>query len=74
LTDAPIGRSSPRRHAEQAEAMCGLRRDNDEFVITFQPEDCVAFRSHDAKALRKVCAFLRWKIVSDTSLTADDLN
>ena len=50
-----------------------LRRDDDEFVITFQPEDSIAFRSHDAKALRKVCAFLRWKIVSDTSLTADDL-
>ena len=39
----------------------------------FQPEDSIAFRSHDAKALRKVCAFLRWKIVSDTSLTAGDL-
>ena len=26
------------------------------------------------EALRKVCAVLRWKIVSDTSLTADDLN
>ena len=50
-----------------------LHRDDDEFVITFQPEDSIAFRSHDAKALRKVCAFLRWKIVSDTSLTADDL-
>jgi nitrite reductase/ring-hydroxylating ferredoxin subunit len=43
-----------------------LRRDDDEFVIAFQPEDSIA-------ALRKVCAFLRWKIVSDTSLTADDL-
>jgi hypothetical protein len=41
-----------------------LRRDDDD---TFQPEDSIAFRSHDAKALRKVCAFLRWKIVSDTS-------
>ena len=50
-----------------------LHRDDDEFVITFQPEDSIAFRSHDAKALRKVCAFLRWKIVSDTSLTAGDL-
>jgi hypothetical protein len=32
-TDAPIGRSNPRRHAEQAEAVVALRRDNDEFVI-----------------------------------------
>ena len=50
-----------------------LRRDDEEFIVTFQPEDSIAFRSHDAQALRKVCAFLRWKIVSDTALTADDL-
>src|ERR1700733_466152 len=51
-----------------------LHRDDDEFVITFQPEDSIAFRSHDAKALRKVCAFLRWKIVSNTSLTHTPLH
>lgn len=50
-----------------------LRRDRDDFIVTFQPEDIVAFRDHDGNALRKVCTFLRWKIVSDTWLTAEDL-
>jgi hypothetical protein len=31
-----------------------LRRDDDEFVLTFQPEDGIAFRSHDANALRTI--------------------
>jgi tRNA threonylcarbamoyladenosine modification (KEOPS) complex Pcc1 subunit len=58
--------SKPRR-------LVSLRRDNDVFVVAIQPEDIVAFRNADASALRKLCHFLRWKIVSDTSLTLDDL-
>jgi hypothetical protein len=57
--------SKPRRFVS-------LRRENEDFVVVFVPEDIVAFRNADAKALRKVCAFLRWQIVSDTSpLTAN---
>jgi hypothetical protein len=48
-----------------------LRREGDDFVVLFYPEDVVVFRHTDAQALRKMCAFLRWKIVSDSS-SADD--
>ncbi|MGA8651238.1 MAG: hypothetical protein ACLP19_27870 [Xanthobacteraceae bacterium] len=50
-----------------------MRRDGDDFVIAFQPDDVVVFRDRDANALRKVCRSLRWEIVSDTTLSADDL-
>ena len=48
-----------------------LRRDDEDFVVVV--EDVVMFRNRDAGALRKVCSFLRWKIISDTSLSVDDL-
>jgi hypothetical protein len=43
-----------------------IRRDDNDFVIVFQPENLVVFRNTDASALRKACQFLRWEIVSDT--------
>ena len=42
-----------------------LRRDDDDFVVAFYPDDTIAFRHADPNALRKVCAGLRWKIISD---------
>ncbi len=44
-----------------------IRRDGNEFVAAFQPENFIIFRHHDASALRKVCLALRWKILSDTA-------
>ena len=48
-----------------------LRRDGDDFVVLFYPEDTVVFRHTDLHALRKMCAFLRWKIISDSSSSED---
>jgi hypothetical protein len=48
-----------------------LRRDGDDFVVTFYPEDAIVFRHVEPISLRKVCAALRWKIISDGS-GADD--
>jgi hypothetical protein len=45
-----------------------LRRDDD-FVVPFA-EDIVR-RSRDPGALRKICGFLRWKTISDTSIVMD---
>ena len=58
IGDSPLDKASGRA--------VSLRRDNDDFVVVFQPEEIVAFRNRDAAALRKVCRFLRWNIVSDT--------
>src|SRR5260221_2154270 len=44
-----------------------IRRDDEDFVVAFQPEDFVIFRNQDASALRKVCRFLQWEIVADTA-------
>jgi hypothetical protein len=43
-----------------------IRRDGDDFVVAFLPEDFVVFRHHDVGALRKVCRGLRWEILRDT--------
>jgi hypothetical protein len=48
-----------------------LRRDGDDFVVGFYPEDIVALRHSEAEPLRKMCAFLRWKIISDSSGSDD---
>jgi hypothetical protein len=42
-----------------------IRRDDDDFVIAYQPEDFVIFRGKDIEALRKVCGFLQWNVISD---------
>jgi hypothetical protein len=43
-----------------------IRRDGDDFVVAFLPEDFVIFRHHDVGALRTVCRGLRWEILRDT--------
>ena len=45
-----------------------IRRDDDDFVVAFQPEDEIVFRHQDAGALRKVCHKLRWLIIDDQSV------
>ena len=43
-----------------------IRRDGEDFVVVFHPQNIVALRHSEAKELRKVCHLLRWEIVSDT--------
>jgi hypothetical protein len=45
-----------------------LRRDGEDFVVAFYPDDIVVFRNTDAQALVKMCSFLRWKIVGNMML------
>ena len=49
-----------------------IRRDGEDFVIAFQPEDMVVFRHSEARALRKACVVLRWEVVSDTVAEASN--
>ena len=51
-----------------------IRRDREDFVISYQPEDVVVFRNGDPQALRKLCLQLRWDIVSDVMPEPDDPN
>jgi len=51
-----------------------IRRDGDDFVISFQPEDLIVFRHAEARALRKACLFLRWEVVSDTVPEANNMS
>jgi hypothetical protein len=46
-----------------------IRRDGREFVVVYEGQDLVVFRNEDANALRKVCRFLRYTIVSDQAPT-----
>lgn len=66
MADANIHEPKPKR-------LVSLRRDDADFVVAFQPEDVIVFRNPHAGALRKICSQLRWKIISDTSYTLDDL-
>jgi hypothetical protein len=50
-----------------------IRRDGEDFVISFQPEDIIVFRHSEARALRKACVFLRWEVVIDTVAEANNL-
>ena len=50
-----------------------MRRDGDDFVVALKPDDVIVFRSRNVDALRKVCHSLRWEIVSDTTVSANDL-
>jgi hypothetical protein len=43
-----------------------ISRDDEDFVITFLPQNIVAMRHSEANELRKMCRSLRWEIVSDT--------
>jgi hypothetical protein len=49
-----------------------IRRDENDFVVVFQPEDLVVFRNADASALRRACHFLRWEVVNDKAPRSDD--
>ncbi len=51
-----------------------IKRDEEDFVIAFQPEDYVIFRNQDANVLRRVCRFLQWEIVTDTASSALSAN
>jgi hypothetical protein len=52
-----------------------IRRDDNDFVVAYQPEDHVVFRHHSANALRHVCRKLRWEIIEDKSIpnTLEDI-
>jgi hypothetical protein len=56
---------------ERPKRLMTLRRDDLEFVVAFYPEDTVVFRHTEPFSLRKVCAGLRWKIISDSSNAND---
>jgi hypothetical protein len=49
-----------------------IRRDREDFVVAYQPEDVVVFRNGDPRALRKVCTQLQWDIVSDVTPEPND--
>ena len=59
--------------ADKPRRLVSLRRDGEDFVVAFQPEDTIVFRNGDPVALRKICGVLRWKIISDTALSVADL-
>ena len=42
--------------SEKPRRCVALRRDGDDFVVVFVPEDVVVFRNRDADALRRACA------------------
>jgi hypothetical protein len=42
-----------------------IRRDGDDFVVSFMPNDVVIFRNESVDALRKLCKGLRWAVVCD---------
>jgi hypothetical protein len=56
---------------ERPRRLVTLRRDGDDFIVTFYPEDVVVFRHTEPQPLRKICAVLRWKIISDSSGSDD---
>jgi hypothetical protein len=56
---------------ERPKRLVTLRRDDVDFVVSFYPEDTVVFRHTEPFSLRKVCAGLRWKIISDGSNASD---
>jgi hypothetical protein len=56
---------------EQPKRLVTLRRDDVDFVVSFYPEDTIVSRHIEPFSLRKVCAGLRWKIISDGSNASD---
>ena len=51
-----------------------LWRDGDDFAVLFYPGDIVVFRHTDPHAPRKMCAFLRWEIISGNSASNGEAN
>jgi hypothetical protein len=65
-TEAPtISLRSPRRRV-------AIRRDDKEFVVAQEADGLVIFRNESASALRKMCNFLHWEIVSDAPVELND--
>jgi hypothetical protein len=60
------------RSLQPSRRKVAIRRDGEDFVIAFQPEDLIVFRNASAAALRRACSFLRWEVVSDTVPEAND--
>jgi hypothetical protein len=56
----------------QPRRQVSIRRDENDFVVVFQPEDLVVFRHADASALRRACHFLRWEVVNAKAPRLDD--
>jgi hypothetical protein len=56
---------------EGSKRLVTLRRDGNDFVVSFYPENVIVFRHVEPISLRKVCAVLRWKIISDGSGSDD---
>ena len=56
---------------ERPKRLVTLRREDNDFVVSFYPEDVVAFRHVEPISLRKVCTGLRWKIISDGASAND---
>lgn len=52
---------------ERPKRLVTLRRDGDDFVVAFYPEEIIVFRHNEPQPLRKVCAFLRWQIIADSA-------
>jgi hypothetical protein len=50
-----------------------ISRDDEDFVVAFQPDNVVAMRHSEANKLRKICHFFRREIVSDTVPEPDDI-
>jgi hypothetical protein len=55
-----------RRNALPFKRQVSISRDDEDFVVTFLPQNIVAMRHREANELRKMCHSLRWEIVSDT--------
>ncbi len=59
--------------ADKPRRLVPLRRDGEDFVVAFQPEDTIVFRNGDPVALHMICGLLRCKIISYTALYVADL-
>jgi hypothetical protein len=66
-----ISAEIPMTSIENPKRLVTLRRDGDSFVVSFYPENVIVFRHIEPFALRKVCAGLRWKIISDSTTATD---
>jgi hypothetical protein len=49
----------------RARKRVSIRRDDEDFVIAFQPENIIVFSSADMMGLRKLYRQLRWEVESD---------
>jgi hypothetical protein len=52
--------------------MVKLAREGETFAVAFHSEGIIVFASDDPGKLRRMCAFLRWKIIGDVALDDDE--